>query len=73
MKVFWCDRPLQQVALSVGESSEVVFQFAIPLTAIPDTYDYLLIVDAPKHYPQENLFSEMYPVKAMTGKARKSL
>ncbi len=62
----WCDRPLQQLALSVGESSEVVFQFAIPLTAIPDTYDYLLIVDAPKHYPQETPITHQSTLKILS-------
>ena len=62
----WCKQPFQQIALSIGESSEVVFEFSIPLTAIPDTYDYLLIVDAPRHYPQETPLTHKRALKILS-------
>ncbi|MDJ1184221.1 hypothetical protein [Roseofilum casamattae] len=49
----WCPNPYERFALSSGSSSEVVFSFPIPVEAIPGYYTYLLVIDAPKHYPEE--------------------
>ncbi|MDJ1177630.1 hypothetical protein PJF56_02015 [Roseofilum sp. BLCC_M91] len=49
----WCPNPYERFALSGGSSSEVVFSFPIPVEAIPGQYTYLLVIDAPKHYPEE--------------------
>ncbi len=49
----WCDAPEERLALSPQQSSEVVFQFPIPVQALPDRYPYVLIADAPEHYPEE--------------------
>ncbi|MEQ9672637.1 transcriptional regulator [Coleofasciculus sp. G2-EDA-02] len=49
----WCISPYERLALGRGQSSEVVFQIPVPLDAIPGTYNYLLIVDAQQHYPQD--------------------
>jgi len=49
----WCPNPYERFALSAGSSSEVVFSFPIPVEAIPGQYTYLLVIDAPKHYPEE--------------------
>ncbi|MFP4410707.1 COG1470 family protein [Coleofasciculus sp.] len=49
----WCISPYERLALGRGQSSEVVFQIPVPLDAIPGTYNYLLMVDAQQHYPQD--------------------
>ncbi|MBP0029716.1 hypothetical protein [Roseofilum sp. Guam] len=49
----WCLNPYERFALSSGSSSEVVFSFPIPVEAIPGHYTYLMVIDAPKHYPEE--------------------
>ena len=48
----WCPFPSESLALSVGESCEVVFQIQVPPTAPPNDYNYTLIIDAPQHYPE---------------------
>lgn len=49
----WCRNPYERLALEQGHSSEVRFQVTIPVQTLPGTYDYLIVVDAPKHYPEE--------------------
>lgn len=49
----WCASPRQRLALDEAQSDEVVFEFKIPIDAVPGTYDYSLIVDAPEHYPED--------------------
>ena len=48
----WCNFPSESLALSVGQSCEVVFQIQVPPTTLPNNYNYTLIVDAPQHYPE---------------------
>ncbi|MBW4557867.1 MAG: hypothetical protein KME59_18400 [Trichormus sp. ATA11-4-KO1] len=48
----WCDAPHQRLALGPNSLGEIFFQFDVPVTAIPSTYNYLIIVDAPLHYPE---------------------
>ncbi|PZV15305.1 MAG: hypothetical protein DCF20_11030 [Pseudanabaena sp.] len=48
----WCALPSESLALSVGQSCEVVFLIQVPPTTPPDEYNYTLIIDAPKHYPE---------------------
>jgi hypothetical protein len=48
----WCAFPSESLALSVGQSCEVVFLIQVPPTTPPDDYNYTLIIDAPKHYPE---------------------
>ncbi|MBD2205263.1 hypothetical protein H6G33_23815 [Calothrix sp. FACHB-1219] len=46
--------PRESCAIAPQQSSdEIKFTFEISLDAIPGTYDYTLVVDAPQHYPQE--------------------
>jgi hypothetical protein len=45
--------PQESLAIAPQQTSdEVKFQLHIPDNALPGTYDYTLIVDAPQHYPQ---------------------
>ena len=53
----WCAFPSESLALSVGQSCEVVFLIQVPPTTPPDDYNYTLIVDAPKHYPEHTPIS----------------
>lgn len=48
----WCVSPHEYLALTPGQSSEVVLKIKVPDNAIPDTYDYVLVVDAQQHYPE---------------------
>jgi hypothetical protein len=49
----WCETPRERLALGPQQSSEVVFRFQIPVQAFPGLYDYVLVVDAPQHYPED--------------------
>ncbi len=49
----WCETPRERLALGPQQSSEVVFRFQIPVQAFPGIYDYVLVVDAPQHYPED--------------------
>ncbi len=48
----WCVSPHEYLALTPGQSSEVVLKIKVPDNAIPDTYDYMIVVDAQQHYPE---------------------
>jgi hypothetical protein len=48
----WCAAPRVRLALDTQQSTEVTFQFQIPLQALPGSYSYVLVVDAPEHYPE---------------------
>ncbi|HIK08258.1 MAG TPA: hypothetical protein IGS40_26850 [Trichormus sp. M33_DOE_039] len=49
----WCDAPHQRLALSPNSMGEVLFEFHVPVTAIPSIYNYVIVVDAPMHYPED--------------------
>ncbi|WP_286394102.1 COG1470 family protein [Pseudanabaena mucicola] len=49
----WCTLPSERLALSVGQSCEVVFLIQVPPTTPPKEYGYKLIIDAPEHYPED--------------------
>jgi hypothetical protein len=49
----WCPSPRKRVALDPQQGCEVSFQFDIPTDALPGTYPYTVVVDAPEHYPEE--------------------
>lgn len=49
----WCVNPHDRLALSPGQSAEVVFQCPVPPQTAAGTYRYLLVVDAPQHYPED--------------------
>lgn len=50
----WCKLSTQYIALETQQSGEVVFEVPIPLDTPPGTYQYLVVVDADRHYPNEN-------------------
>ncbi len=49
----WCRSAQERLALGAKQSAEVVFRFQVPVDALPGSYPYLLIVDAPQHYPED--------------------
>lgn len=49
----WCANPYERLALETGHSSEVRFKITLPVQTLPGSYDYLIVVDAPEHYPEE--------------------
>ncbi len=49
----WCPSPRKRVALDPQQGCEVSFRFDIPWEALPGTYPYTVVVDAPEHYPEE--------------------
>ncbi|MEM7759848.1 MAG: hypothetical protein AAF298_17215, partial [Cyanobacteria bacterium P01_A01_bin.40] len=50
----WCKLSTQHIALETQQSGEMVFKIPIPLDTPPGTYKYLVVVDADRHYPDEN-------------------
>ncbi len=48
----WCKSPRERIALGPQQSNEVIFQIQVPSQILPDTYPYMLVVDAPIHYPE---------------------
>jgi len=49
----WCESPEERLALGANSISEVIFQFHVPPETLPGTYHYLLVIDAPQHYPED--------------------
>ncbi|MEH2423247.1 MAG: hypothetical protein V7K48_20745 [Nostoc sp.] len=50
----WSASPKASLAVAPKESSsEVTFDFEIPVDALAGTYDYTFVVDSPEHYPQD--------------------
>lgn len=49
----WCLSPRKRVALDPQQACEVSLLFEIPSEALPGSYPYTLVVDAPEHYPEE--------------------
>jgi hypothetical protein len=48
----WCPESQGSLALAPGQSGEVVLSFNVPETALPGSFDYLVVVEAPDHYPE---------------------
>lgn len=57
--------PRERVALAPQQSTEVSFQFQIPVEQLPGTYDYTFIVDAPEHYPQDTPIQYQRKIKVL--------
>jgi hypothetical protein len=53
MAQLWCSAPRQRVALNPEQGCEVSLSFDVPIDALPGSYPYTLVVDAPDHYPEE--------------------
>lgn len=49
----WCRATHQRLGLGQQQSGEVIFEFNLPSNALPGTFDYTIVVDAPKHYPND--------------------
>ena len=49
----WCPSPRKRVALDPQQACEVSLLFEIPVTALPGSYSYTVVVDAPEHYPED--------------------
>ncbi|NEO26606.1 MAG: transcriptional regulator, partial [Kamptonema sp. SIO4C4] len=49
----WCVLPEQHLALGVGQSSEITFQFEIPIDTASGSYEFVVVIDAPDHYPED--------------------
>lgn len=49
----WCPFARKRVALDSQQACEVSLVFEIPLDALPGSYPYTVVVDAPEHYPEE--------------------
>ena len=49
----WCPSARKRVALDSQQACEVSLVFEIPLDALPGSYPYTVVVDAPEHYPEE--------------------
>ncbi|MDZ8086055.1 MAG: hypothetical protein RMY16_10905 [Nostoc sp. DedQUE12b] len=49
----WCTSGREYLALGSEQSEEVVFTFNVPVDTLPGTYNYILVVDAHEHYPED--------------------
>ena len=49
----WCVNPYERLALETGHSSEIRFKITLPVQTLPGIYDYIIVVDAPDHYPED--------------------
>lgn len=49
----WCPAARKRVALNPQQACEVSLLFEIPTDALPGSYPYTIVVDAPEHYPEE--------------------
>ena len=49
----WCPSSRKRVALDPQQACEVSLLFKIPSEALPGSYPYTVVVDAPEHYPEE--------------------
>jgi hypothetical protein len=49
----WWLSSRERLALGHGQTSEVFFQIQVPVEAIPASYDYVVVVDARQHYPED--------------------
>ena len=49
----WCPSPRKRVALDPQQACEVSLVFEIPFDALPGSYPYTVVVDAPEHYPED--------------------
>lgn len=61
----WCSSHRERLALDPQQTSEVAFKFEIPHEALPGTYDYTLVVDAPEHYPEDTPIQYPRQLKVM--------
>lgn len=53
----WCASCHERLALGSQQSSEVIFLIKVPVQALPSTYAYRIVVDAPQHYPEDTPLS----------------
>ncbi len=49
----WCPSAKKRVALDPRQGCEVSLPFDLPLDALPGSYPYTVVVDAPDHYPED--------------------
>ena len=49
----WCAEPNKRLALDSNSSSELIFEFQVPVQTLLGIYNYTLVVDAPQHYPED--------------------
>ncbi|MBE9013939.1 hypothetical protein IQ250_27495, partial [Pseudanabaenaceae cyanobacterium LEGE 13415] len=61
----WCPAAKQRLALDPQQSGEVTFRFEIPIEALPGTYDYTVVIDAPDHYPEDTPIQNACQLKVL--------
>lgn len=49
----WCPSSRKRVALDPQQACEVSLRFELPSDALPGSYPYTVVVDAPDHYPED--------------------
>lgn len=63
----WCTSPRERIALGPQQSNEVIFQIRVPPQTLPDTYPYMLVVDAPIHYPESTPLKFSQRIQVLPG------
>ncbi|MFM7437230.1 MAG: hypothetical protein ACKO2V_01290, partial [Snowella sp.] len=49
----WCLSPHTAMAIAVNQNREVIFEFPIPLDALPQIYSYTIKLDSPRYYQDQ--------------------
>lgn len=65
----WCKSLRERLALAPQQSSELTFQFDIPVDALPGTYDYTLIVDASRAFSRRDANTIPAPTQSYAQRA----
>ncbi|WP_218081926.1 COG1470 family protein [Anthocerotibacter panamensis] len=67
----WCQPPRQgRFSLGPGQYTEVTFHFQIPDQALSGTYEYGVLVEAPEHYPDPILRSQLLVIQPRPANAQ---
>lgn len=49
----WCRSTRQQLGLDSQQSHQVIFEIDLPSNALPGSFTYSVVLDAPNHYPND--------------------
>lgn len=62
----WCSLSHQRLGLGSQQNGEVTFEFVLPSNALPGTFDYTIVIDAPKHYPNDTPIQSEHRLQVMS-------
>jgi hypothetical protein len=62
----WYAPGQERLALGAEQSNEVIFQFHVPVGALPGLYTYAVVVDAQEHYPEDTPLRFTHQIQVLT-------